>query len=279
MRARVAGLAALGSLAALGAAACVRLVRRPRVRTLAGPDGEAVRALAAGGVFQSATYVGARRFEPVFAYIRAFDAAFLPRGARQGDAADAPVRLLMLGGGGFSWPKHVLTARPAARMDVVEIDVSVIDLARRSFYLGELEERAGARLRIFTEDGRSFLERAAAEGERYDAIVNDAFSGSEPVRALASTGAVRAVRAALAPDGVYLVNVVSRGGGGDLSFLRDEAATLVGVFAHVAVAPCSDDWWGGEDNYLVAASDVPFDLPGSIPFDEEFLGAPIEDGS
>ena len=75
------------------------------------------------------------------------------------------------------------------------------------------------------------------------------------------------------------MNVVSRGGGGDLSFQRDEAATLAGVFAHVAVAPCADPFWGGEDNYLVAASDVPFDLPGSIPFDEEFLGAPIEDGS
>lgn len=268
---RAVRAALIAAVAAGAAAASLRaLARRPRVRTVAGPDGEEVRALVSGGVFQSATYVGPRRFEPVFAYIGAFDAAFSADAA----AAGAP-RVLMLGGGGFSWPKHVLTTRPDACMDVVELDGSVVGLARKRFFLDELERLAAGRLRVLEEDGRSFLERAAARGERYAAVVNDAFCGAEPARALASVGAARAVSACLAPGGVYLLNAVSRDGGRDFAFLRDEVATLMRVFAHVSVAPSSDAWWGGEDNYLIAASDAPFDLPGAIPFDAAFPGTPI----
>ena len=60
------------------------------VRTLRDADGEPVRVLAAGGVYQSATYVGARRMEPVFEYYRAFGR----------ELADAPedARVLVVGG-------------------------------------------------------------------------------------------------------------------------------------------------------------------------------------
>ena len=57
-----------------------RLVRTARewasVFCIEGPQGEAVRVLDVGGVYQSATYLGERRYEPVFEYYRSFDAAF-----------------------------------------------------------------------------------------------------------------------------------------------------------------------------------------------------------
>ena len=49
-------------------------------------------------------------------------------------------------------------------------------------------------------------------------------------------------------------------------------ATLTEVFAYVKVVPVSDEEYGGEDNYLVAASDADYPLAGSVPFDEGFLG-------
>lgn len=55
--------------------------------------------------------------------------------------------------------------------------------------------------------------------------------------------------------------------------LRDQVATLSQVFAHVHVLPAEGDVWGGEANYLVLATDGPTTFEGTIPYDEDFLGA------
>ena len=112
---------------------------------------------------------------------------------------------------------------------------------------------------------------------RFDAIVNDTFTGDEPVRALATVEAARAVKGCLTPGGVYAMNVVSRDDGRDLTFLRDEVATLAEVFAHVHVLPVDETVWAGEDNYIVLATDAQTVFDGTIPYDEDFLGAPMYD--
>lgn len=176
------------------------------VRTLRGPAGERVRVLSQGGVYQSASYVGARRSEPVFAYIEAFDAVFAAEGALCAATGHGVERVLALGGGGFSWPKHALTSHLGFSMDVVETDPVVVAAARRWFFLDELERRVGGRLHVIETDGRAFLEERAAriagleadmtltagakpDALRYDAIVNDNFIGGEPVRALVTVEA------------------------------------------------------------------------------------------
>ncbi len=246
-----------------------------------GEDGEPVRVLRQGGVYQSATYLGPRRFEPVFAYHRAFDVLFSPEveGALHDAIGHGARRVLALGGGGCAWPKHALMEHDDLAMDVVEVDPAVVHAARKWFYVAELEERVGERLHLVVADGRAFLEERTAEGDvpRYDAMVNDTFLGREPVRALATVEAARAAKACLVPGGVYLANVVSAGAGADLGFLRDEVATLDAVFAHVHVLPATDEELGGEDNYLLVATDSELALPDAIPFDEDFLGTPLHD--
>ena len=228
-----------------------------------------VRVLRTGGVYQSATYLGARRMEPVFEYYRAFGRVF--------DLRPDARRLLAVGGGGFAFPKLVAAGHPGARTDVVEIDPAVIRAARRWFFLDEAVELAragGGDLNVVCDDGRRFLERAVGP---YDAVVLDAFVGETPVRSLATAEALRLVRRALVPGGVCLMNVVSRAGGADVSFLRSVVATALMVFDQVRVVPAADADHSGEDNYLVVASDTPLDLADAIPFDESFLGEPLFD--
>lgn len=264
-----------------------------------------VRVLRAGGVFQSATYLDERRFEPVFEYYRCFDAMFAAETPLASTFGHGMTEVLMLGGGGFSYPKHLLTSRFGITLDVVEIDPAVISAARRWFFVDELEARLadpadlrGNRMRVFAADARSFIDHAdelfelspsapasgskgaitRARGfERYNAIVNDCFSGSEPAACLATLDAAHAIRRRLVPGGLYLANVVSRDDGSDLSFLRDVVATLKLVFLNVHVVPCSDEHFGGEDNYLVIATDSEAVFPGAIPYDDDFLGAPLVD--
>lgn len=278
-RGRLVAAGALGGTVALAAAArwlwCVRPhVLRGRdglalVYTTRDGAGERVRVLRTGGVYQSATYLGERRMEPVFEYYRALGRVFeLRPGAR---------RLLAIGGGGFAFPKLVAAGHPGVRTDVAEIDPAVIRAARRWFFLDEavaLARAGGGDLRVLCEDGRALLERGAGP---YDAVVLDAFVGAEPVRSLATVEAMRAVRGALAPGGVCAANVVSRDGGADVSFLRSFVATALTVFAHVGVAPATDEEHAQEDNYLVVASDGELGLPDAIPFDADFLGTVLMD--
>lgn len=240
------------------------------VYTTRDETGDRVRVLRTGGVYQSATYLDARRTAPVFAYYRAFGRLF----ALRPDAR----RVLAVGGGGFAFPKLVAAEHPGVRTDVVEIDPAVIRLARRWFFLDEavaLARAGGGDLRVICGDGRSFLE-AAPEGA-YDAIVLDAFVGAEPVRELATVEALRAARGALAPGGVLAANVVSRDEGADVAFLRSVVATARMVFSDVAIVPCTDDAHAQEDNYLVLASDAPLDLSDSIGYDGDFLGEVLFD--
>lgn len=247
------------------------------VRTRRLADGSLARVLRQGGVYQSATYLDDRRFEPVFAYQRGFSVVFDAEDAMRAASGHGISRVLALGGGGYAWPKYALTEHPDLAMTVVEIDSEVTSLARRLFFLDELEHIAGARLQLVCDDGRTVLERDAAEGTTFDVIVNDTFSGAEPVRGLATVEAMRAARACLTPGGIYITNVVSRGEGTDVTFLRDVVATLSAVFAHVWVLPVTEELFAGEDNYLVIASDAAYAWPDAIPFDQEFLGEVLGD--
>ena len=293
--ARACGVAAVAAGAVAGTLA-VRAVRRADVhlvrmasgpaliRTVSGSDGAPVRVLQQGGVFQSATYLDERRFEPVFAYYRGFDAMFEAEDAMQFRTGHGIRRVLMFGGGGYSYPKHLLTSRSDVRLDVVEIDPAATDIARNWFFLSELKLRLanpalsqGNELRIYTADGRSYLETAGLRDARYDVIVNDAFEGRVPVRRLATLEAARLAKARLTPGGLYLINVVSEEGGEDLTFLRDELATLQQVFDAVHILDVTDERFGREANYLVIATDGAYAFPESIPYDEEFPGHVLTD--
>lgn len=256
------------------------------IKTVRTPGGGHVRVLQQGGVYQSATYLDERRFEPVFAYYRAFDAMLEAEPAFAGLTGHGIRTVLMLGGGGFSYPKHLLTTKTDIQMDVVEVDPAIVRAARRFFFVDELERRlddgddaSGNSLRVIVGEGRAFLQAPSAPDAPacYDAIVNDAFAGAEPARALATLEAARAVKARLSMGGLYLANVVSRAEGADLAFLRDEVATLSQVFAHVHVIPCSDAMFGAEDNYLVIATDGGYRFAADVPFDGDFLGRVLTD--
>lgn len=275
------GAVAVGAAAVAVGSQCLQIVRTragvARVKMIRGEQGERVRVLQQGGVFQSATYLDERRFEPVFSYCRAFDAMFEAEPAMRELAGHGIERVLMLGGGGFSYPKHALSQHPELTMDVVEIDPGIVRIARRWFFLDELERKVGERLNIHTEDARIHLAEAANADVRYDVIVNDCFSGANPVCALATVEALRQVKECLRPGGLYLANVVSENAGCNIEFLRNTLTTAAIIFSHVAIIPCEDEVFGGEDNYLLVASDASYDFSGCMPFDEALFSMVLHD--
>ena len=159
----------------------------------------------------------------------------------KGDARN----VLMLGGGAFAYPRFALTAHEDMRMDVVEIDPAIVDLARRWFFLRELEERVGERLAIHTVDAHGFLESCT---ERYDVIVNDLFAGFEMDAALLSDEGLELVKAHLAEGGIYVVNAVSSPL--DYQRLAETGELLEQHFSSVKMIECTDADFSDDENYL-----------------------------
>jgi spermidine synthase len=113
----------------------------------------------------------------------------------------APSRLLLIGGGVFTLPAALLPALPELRIDAVEPDAQLTELAYAYFDLP-----VDDRLTIFNTDGRSFLRE---HGGRYDMVVVDAFSHTTIPKEIITRQAFRAYAKHLASGGVLAMNVIS----------------------------------------------------------------------
>lgn len=115
-------------------------------------------------------------------------------------------RILMLGGGGYSVPKYILSEHKNVSLDVVELDPGVTEAARKYFAL-----RDSPKMTIYHEDARTFLNRLARnKSEQYDAILMDTFSSAIVIPfQLTTIEAGRLLRSILKPDGVLIVNIIS----------------------------------------------------------------------
>jgi spermidine synthase len=139
-------------------------------------------------------------------------------------------KTLMLGGGGYSFPKYAMAHYPGMEMDVVELDPHVTKLAERFF---ELKEHP--RLKIYHEDARTFLNRTNTP---YDVVFGDTFTSHYSIPFHLSTlETVRMIYKSLIDGGVVLTNVLSAIEGDAGRFMRAEYATFKAVFPQVYLFP------------------------------------------
>lgn len=161
--------------------------------------------------------------------------------------------ILLIGGGAFTWPRHVLVQNPAVSITVAELYPEIIRISEEFFGLKELEIRYGNRLTIFAGNGFDLLRR---HKRAYDLIVNDAFTGKKRAgRALDDT---ILVHSRLSQNGIYAANVTSAVKGPGAVHLNCFMSTLSRVFTHTDAMICEPDRSPFESqNILAAASDAP----------------------
>jgi spermidine synthase len=138
-------------------------------------------------------------------------------------------RILYIGLGGGSAPKRTWRDFPAARIDVVELDPEVRDIAYEYFALPR-----DPRLRVDVEDGRRFLARN--EGP-WDAIVVDAFYSDSIPFHLATREFLELARSRLAPGGIVTSNIIGAVRGANSRLFRSMLRTYRAVFPTVAIHP------------------------------------------
>ena len=180
-------------------------------------------------------------------------------------------KILMLGGGGYCVPTHVLSERSVS-FDVVELDPGITEASRRYFELKDSPD-----LRIFHEDARTFINRAARDGlGPYDAVFMDVFGSwySIPFQ-MATLEAAYRIKNIMAPDGVLIANIISALHGPRSGVFHGIYAAFSRVFPRMMIFPASAPdarYVYAQQNLMLVAlkSDVPPAVP-SAP-DDHFAG-------
>jgi len=212
--------------------------------------GAPIRLLNVGNTFQSVSYVDeAIQDELPCIYHRSFADVM----ARAGRVRD----VLVVGGGGFSYPRYLVAHDDDVRVDAVEIDPAVIKIAREHFFLDRAEAGAAGRLNVVCGDGWTHLREHHGE---YDVVVNDAFSGSRPLGPLSTEEGARVVHENLRDGGLYLANLRCPLEGRRSRALDATLVTFAREFAHVWLIPEWPDQPRTLANNALVACDRELDL-------------------
>lgn len=221
-------------------------------------DGEPVRYYKQSGAYSSATFLDTEKhFDLVHEYLKKYDLMF--------DFLNVN-NVAMIGGAAYQYPKYYISHFQDKAMDVIEIDPVSTEIAKKYFFLDDLIRKFdlddSGRLGLYTEDGRIFL---ANTEKKYDAILNDAFSGEVPVATLTTTEAAKIIKSALNPGGVYISNILGAVSGDKGRFLRSEYSTLRQVFKHVYVVRVyKNAKLSNFTNWMLIATDNDYDFKDYI---------------
>jgi spermidine synthase len=146
--------------------------------------------------------------------------------------------VLMIGLGGGSTQTAFAHYYPDLSLQTVEIDPTVIQVARDFFQFHE-----SPRQRVIASDGRMFLRRSTA---RYDLIILDAYVkgryGSSIPQHLATKEFFELAQQHLNPtNGILAYNVIGNINGWHANILGSIYRTLKAVFPQVYFFPCRSD--------------------------------------
>ena len=186
-----------------------------------------------------------------FAYIRWFDLAVRPVADRTGGDFEG----LHLGGGGFTFPRHLAAAYPQSHHTILELDPIVHRTA-----VEELGLEPSPSLQIVLGDARPSVERLP--NDAFDVVMGDAFGSLSVPWHLTTDEFLGELDRVLRPDGRYVMNLID---GPALSFVRAETRTLADRFDSIAVVARPgafdgiDGGPGGGGNVVIVASHEPID--------------------
>ncbi|KAM5239016.1 eEF1A lysine and N-terminal methyltransferase isoform 1-T1 [Ctenodactylus gundi] len=141
---------------------------------------------------------------------------------------ETPLALLVVGLGGGSLPLFVHDHFPKSRVDAVEIDPSMLEVATQWFGFSQSD-----RMKVHIADGLDYITTLAGEGRpHYDVIMFDVDSKdptlgmSCPPPAFVDQSFLQKVKSILTHEGVFILNLVCR----DLGLKDSVLAGLKAVF-------------------------------------------------
>jgi len=177
---------------------------------------------------------------------------------------DRSLRAFFIGGGGFVYPRYMEAKYSMARIDVAEIDPAVKAAAQAVLDLPP-DGYSGVRTHIM--DARNFVDdrlradRNSSDPVQYDFIYGDAFNDLSVPYHLTTREFNEKLEALLAPDGVYMINIIDIYREGLGRFLGSFVSTALETFPYVYVfSSDSEGPTPDRDTFVVACGSQPLDL-------------------
>ncbi|WP_029322563.1 spermidine synthase [Butyrivibrio sp. AE3004] len=230
-------------------------------------NGRAARVLLYDGVRESGMYLdeyGDR--DPLFNYMKTLKLIL--------ELHPGLNNCLLIGGGGFVFPRLYLKNHPERRITVVEMDGGYVELAKKFFGLNPNDKRITVEIRdgfeyikehanetlssasdhIYSSNSRfDIYEKSTAskkEDKKFDFVIYDAYTGSTASKGILSEYALKSVYNMLNPNGIYALNMINEAQ--DVISMQTHMlnATLKTIFKHTRIVPCK-----GGGNCILLASD------------------------
>lgn len=224
-------------------------------------DGEdKIRVYEVDGGWHSAMYLDEKRQnELVFPYLKATANIF---------DKNMYTKLLMLGGGMFSFARYALANNPIVKVDVVEIDEMAIQSAYDYFFLNEFEEKYNIkgtdRLNVYIEDAKDFI---LATNNKYDFIFNDTYIGTSIVSSLLSKKYLKETKNKMYENGIYVANLPGKKNIKKSYLLMDTIHNLNKLFKNVYLVSARGELASDNlMNYIVIASDRELEVENAIDY-------------
>jgi predicted membrane-bound spermidine synthase len=202
-----------------------------------------------------------------FFYVRVYGAV-----TRRAAAGKENLHTLSIGGGGYVFPRYILDLWPGSSVDVAEIDPVVTEAATQAFGLSK-----DTPIRTINLDGRNYVDdllKKRQQGQQipqYDFIYMDAFNDLSVPFQLVTRQFNEKIFNILAPDGVYLTNIIDMYKGGKVvaSFVK----TIRQIFPYIYVITRHSNY-NLPANFIVIASRRPLNLE-SINTEEDLADAEL----
>ncbi len=159
--------------------------------------------------------------------------------------------VLFVGGGAFTGPKNFLAVYPDTKIDVIEIDPDVIDVAKNYFDLQD-----DPRLQIFNDDARKHL---TTFDKKYDVIILDAYASTYVPYHLMTHEFFQTLEERLEPDGVIVSNFIGSVEGKNSQMVKAVYNTMLQTFPVNYVFP-TEAKLTNLQNVMIVSSNQPYDF-------------------
>jgi spermidine synthase len=165
---------------------------------------------------------------------------------------DRALRVLYVGGGGYTLARHIEATYPNARQEIMEIDPGVTQTVYEQ--LGVDASRTN--ITTYNVDGRLMANQLVQRNAgQYDLIIGDAFNDLSIPYHLTTLEFDQEIKRLLKPGGFYLALVIDKLVGG--KFIPAYTDTVLRVWPGVQVLSEGETWQSASPStYVVAAGDA-----------------------
>jgi spermidine synthase len=166
------------------------------------------------------------------------------------------LKILYVGGGGYTLPRHIEATYPNASQEIMEIDPGVTQTVYEMLGV----DRNKTKITTYNFDGRLMLNQLVERGggQQYDLIIGDAFNDLSIPYHLTTREFNQSLKRLLKDDGYYLALVIDKLQGG--RFIPAYTETVRTVWPYAAILADTEGWLSSSaSTYVVAAGNQPID--------------------